>query len=180
MFDPDELRKASEELDDDPHGLRGCLLTPERFASGTFAQAFPSIFNEYVDCRVQGLPRDVAAIEALEMIRHGVDLSNAYQIATAMECNPYVKARFRKVLESKDAKKDLWTVNKAINHLLRLVEDGSVRDTTRLNAINSLNAMCGYVTLDDGLQRRVTQTIRDFERLSAGYGGGGSEARLMN
>ena len=180
MFDPNELhRKANEHDEEDGEGLRGSLLPPHRFASATFAQAFPLIFNDYVDLRVQGIPRDVAVIEALDMIRHEIDITNAYSISAAMETNPYVKTRFRKVLEAKDAKKEMWTVNKAIFHLLQLVEDRAVRDTTRLNAINSLNAMCGYVTLDDGLQRRVTQTLRDFERLSAGYGGG-NEARLMN
>jgi hypothetical protein len=174
MFDPNELRKAADEPEDDPNGLRGCQLAPDRFASATFAQAFPTLFNDYVECRIQGLPRDVAAIEALEMIRLGIDMANAYQLGTAMETNPYVKARFRKSLSEKDAKKDLWTVNKAINHLLRLVEDQDVRDTTRLNAINSLNSLCGYATLDDGLSRRVQQTLRDFDRLNAIYEGGGS------
>jgi hypothetical protein len=180
MFDPKALREANDEVPDDPHGLRGCTLGPHRLASATFAQAFPAMFDDYVDARIQGLPKDMAAVEALDMIRLEIDMSNAYQLGCAMESNPYVKSRFWKVLNGKDIKRDLWTMHKAVMHLLRFIEDSSVRDTTRLNAVNSLNAMCGYVQLDENLQRRVTQTMRDFEKLNTDWQDKNGGVRLMN
>jgi hypothetical protein len=186
MFDPDELKRLNAEDEEDTHGLRGATIDPARLASPALAQAMPAIYNDYVDLRVQGIPRDMAAIEAMEAIRHGIDISNINAVAAALEMNPYTRARFRKVLESKDIKRELWSRNKAVNHLLQLVEDQSVRDTTRLNAISALNVFCGYQTVDDGLARRVQQTLKDFDRLNAEYsdiikvGKGDDGAPLMN
>jgi hypothetical protein len=46
--------------------------------------------------------------------------------------------------------------------LLKLIEDPRVRDTTRLNAINSLNALTGLITLDDATKKRIGHTLEDF------------------
>ncbi len=182
MIDPDELRREAGEKTEAEHeeGLRGSRLAPHRLASPIFAQTFPKIFDTYVECRVDGLPRDLAAMEALQMIRLQIDLSNVDQLALAMESNAYVKLRMRKVAASKDIKKDLWPIHRSVVTLLQMIEDSSVRDTTRLNAVAQLNAMCGYVTLDEGLSRRVNQTLRDFERLDAGFSMGEGERRTLN
>ncbi len=149
--------------------LRGRGLDVQKLASPAFAQSMPGCFDAYIEYRMQGIPREMAIIQAFEMIRYGMDMTNVHKYAQAIETNMYVRGRFFKLLEGKDPKKDLWTQNKAVFHLLSLVEDSDVRDTTRLNAINALNAMMGYVTLDEGLQKRVNQTLRDFERLDVDW-----------
>ena len=50
--------------------------------------------------------------------------------------------------------------------LLKLIEDPRVRDTTRLNAINSLNALTGLITLDDATKKRIGHTLEDFWKMS--------------
>jgi hypothetical protein len=149
--------------------LRGRGLDIQKLASPAFAQSMPKCFDDYIEYRLQGVPREMSVIQAFEMIRYGMDMTDVRKYAQAMETNQYVRARFFKRLEGKDPKKDLWTQNKAVFHLLSLVEDPDVRDTTRLNAINTLNAMMGYCTLDEGLSRRVQQTLRDFERLDVDW-----------
>jgi hypothetical protein len=138
---------------------------PAKFADASFAQAHSHAFDAYVDLRVRGVPRDLAVMEAFELISLGADLGNVDKLGMAAEVNPYVKARFNEVLESKVIKTDLWTKNRAVHNLLKLIEDPRVRDTTRLNAINSLNALCEYVTLDEGLKKRIGNSIADFEKI---------------
>ncbi|PMS29644.1 hypothetical protein [Trinickia symbiotica] len=136
------------------------------FANAAYAQQFHPCFDAYVELRAKGIPRDIAVIEAFELIRLNVSLHNVDALGRAADCNPYVKARFEHALNSKSIKDELWTQHKAVLALLRLIEDPRVRDTTRLNAINSLNAMCGYLELDDSTKRRVGHTLADFYRMS--------------
>uniref|UniRef100_E1T7F5 Uncharacterized protein n=1 Tax=Burkholderia sp. (strain CCGE1003) TaxID=640512 RepID=E1T7F5_BURSG len=135
---------------------------PFDFADPAYAQRFCQLFDAYIELRVKGVPRDMAVMEAFELIRLRVSLHNVDQLGRAADANPYVKARFEKELAAKAVKSDLWTQNKAVHNLLKLIEDPRVKDTTRLNAINALNAMCGYLELDDGMKRKIGHTLADF------------------
>ncbi|MBB4515835.1 hypothetical protein [Paraburkholderia fungorum] len=135
---------------------------PFDFADPDYAQRFYQLFDAYIDARVKGIPRDMAVIDAFELIRLRVSLHNVDQLGRAADANPYVKARFDKALAAKVVKSDLWTQNKAVHNLLKLIEDPRVRDTTRLNAINALNAMCGYLEMDEGMKRKIGHTLADF------------------
>jgi hypothetical protein len=139
---------------------------PKEFADAEYARQYAESFDKYAELRVQGKTRDMALLEAFELIRYGVDLSNLSKLAFAADINPYVQSKFNALLASKDPKKDLWSERKAVNRLLQLIEDGSVRDSTRLNAINALNILLGYVSLDEGTARRVGHTLADFARLN--------------
>ena len=152
----------------------GGAYVPHKFAREEFANRYSDNFDEFIELLAQGTPRDLAAIEAFEMVRYGIDMRNADQVGMAAEVNPYFKARYRKMLAAKDARRDMWTENDSINHLLRLVKDPRVRDATRLNAINALNVLCGYVQLDELTARRVGKTIADFERQNAAWVAAGS------
>ncbi|WP_035475144.1 hypothetical protein [Burkholderia sp. WSM2230] len=140
---------------------------PFEFADPDYAQRFHQLFDAYIESRVKGIPRDLAVIDAFELIRLRVSLHNVDQLGRAADANPYVKARFEKALAAKAVKSDLWTQNKAVHNLLKLIEDPRVRDTTRLNAINTLNAMCGYLDLDDGMKRKIGHTLEDFYAMRA-------------
>jgi hypothetical protein len=143
------------------------VYNPHDFADPAYAQEFHTLFDEYVEQRVKGIPRDLAVIEAFELIRLQISLHNVDQLGRAADCNPYVKARFEKALAAKSIKGELWTQHKAVLNLLKLIEDPRVRDTTRLNAINSLNAMCGYLELTDEMKRRIGHTLADLYRMSS-------------
>ncbi|RKT25483.1 hypothetical protein B0G69_1199 [Paraburkholderia sp. RAU2J] len=140
---------------------------PFEFADAEYAQQFHPCFDAYIELRVKGMPRDLAVIEAFELIRLKVSLHNAEELGRAADCNPYVKARFEKVLAAKAVTSDLWTQNRAVHNLLKLIEDPRVRDTTRLNAINALNVMCGYLELDDSVKRKIGHTLEDFYKMTA-------------
>ena len=142
---------------------------PYDFADPEYAHEFHTLFDKYIELRVRGIPSDLAAIDAFELIRLRISLHNVEQLGRAADCNPYVKERFDKALAAKDVKNDLWTRNRAAHSLLKLIEDPRVRDTTRLNAINALNALCGYVDLDEGLKRKIGHTLADFQRMSAAH-----------
>jgi hypothetical protein len=139
--------------------------SPHDFADPSYAQQFNPCFDTYVELRVRGVPRDLAVIDAFELIRLKISLHNVDQLGMAADSNPYVKVRFDKVLAAK-ATEDLWDGKKAVLNLLKLIEDPRVRDTTRLNAINSLNALTGLVTLDDATKRRIGHTLEDFWKMS--------------
>jgi hypothetical protein len=147
--------------------MADAIYSPKDFADEAYAKEYAQSFDRYAELRVFGKTKDMALIEAFELIKYSVDLGNLHQLAYACEVNPYVQRKFNELLEGKDPKTEMWSEKKAINRLLQLIEDPGVRDTTRLNAINALNVLCGYVSLDDGLARRVGHTLADFAILSA-------------
>lgn len=144
------------------------------FAMEAIALQKTAPFDEYVELRVKGYPRDTAVIEAFNLLEFGHDIRYASAVGAACDANPYVKRKYKEVLESKDARQDLWTQNESVNELLRLIRDPRVRDATRLNAIVQLNVLCGYVQLDDTMKRRVDRTISDFKRQHAEWVAAGS------
>ncbi|MFL9939992.1 hypothetical protein [Paraburkholderia graminis] len=137
---------------------------PFEFASPDYAAEFHPCFDAYIELRVQGIPRDMAVIDAFELIRLRVDVRNADALGMAADANPYVKARFAKVLAAKTTE-ELWDGKKAVLKLLTLIEDPRVRDTTRLNAVHALNALTGLITLDDGTKRKIGHTLQDFWKM---------------
>jgi len=149
-------------------------FSPVDFASPEYAEKVSLSFDEYIKLRVVGIPRDSAVIEAFELIRYGVNTDNADLLGLAADCNPYVKQRYPAVLASKDIKRDLWTQNDAANAYLRMIKDPRVRDATRLNAINSLTALCQYVDFDELTAKRVDKTISEFKRQHAAWEAAGS------
>jgi hypothetical protein len=156
-----------EDQDDDTDDTKGQRFDPQKFACPTMAYEYEEQFNAYVELRVMGTPRELALMEAFDMLRTGADLSNVRTVALAADMNPYVRVHFKKVLREKDIKRDMWSEKMAVNRLLELVNDDSVRDSTRLNAITALNVLCGYIQLDEATSRRVGHTLADFARLNA-------------
>lgn len=147
--------------------MKGMVYDPQKFSCPNTAYEYKANFDVYVELRVRGIPRDLAVVEAFDMIRLGVDMGNVRQLAFACDINQYVRIRFRQVLENKDIKKDLWSERTAVNKLLELVNDESVRDSVRLNAIVQLNVLCGYIQLDEAMSKRIGHTLADFARLQA-------------
>jgi hypothetical protein len=158
---------SNTEAEDDKPKTYGMVFDPAKFADSMMAYDHQESFDEYIELRVQGVSRELALIEAFDMIRQGIDLGNINKLAFAADLNPYVKQQFRKVLASKDIKRDLWSEHMAVNRLLELVNDSNVRDTTRLNAITALNVLCGYIQLDEATSRRVGHSLADFARMNA-------------
>ncbi len=145
------------------------VYDPRDFADEQFAVEHAAVFDKYVQLRVMGTSRDLAVVEALEMVRLGINTDNARHLAFAFEQNPYVRRRFTKVLESKDVKVELWSERKAVHRLLEIIEDPCVRESTRLNAIVQLNVLCGYIQLDDGMSRRIGHSLADFAKLNSDF-----------
>lgn len=144
------------------------MYDPKDFACPDFASDHAPVFDKYVELRVIGYAAAHAVIEAFEMIKHGIKLDNASALGYACDINPYVRGKFKKALESKDVKRDMWSERMSVHKLLEFINDPTVRDATRLNAINALNVLCGYVSLDDATAKRVGHTLADFAKLEAG------------
>src|SRR5579864_8066275 len=100
---------------------------PVLFADREFAEECAPCFDYFIEQIVKGVSKDVAIIDAFQMIRKNVNTANAYELAFAAECNPYVKERFDKVLAAKKPT-ELWSVNQSLYSLLRLVNDRRTRD----------------------------------------------------
>lgn len=148
-------------------------FSPIDFATPEYAQRVSISFDEYIKLRVIGIPRHIAIMEAFELVRYGISTDNADALGMAADCNPYVKERYTAALASKDVKRDLWSLNEAVNQLLRIVKNPSERGATRLNAIGQLNLLCGYVEVDDATKRRIGHTLADFQKLDANWQAGG-------
>ncbi|WP_438394834.1 hypothetical protein [Caballeronia sp. DA-9] len=130
---------------------------PFEFADPAYAQKYYMLFDAYIELRVRGTPRDLAVIDAFELIRLRVSLYNVDQLGFAADSNPYVKIRFDKVLSEKMAS-ELWDGKKSMHNLLKLIEDPRVRESTRLNAIKELNVLAGITTIDQqGNSKRAPQ-----------------------
>jgi hypothetical protein len=140
---------------------------PKDFADEQYARKYASPFNKYAELRVLGKTREMAMLEAFEIIKHGMGTDNIGRLGLAAEMNPYVQERMAHHLSKKDVRKELWSEKKAVRKLLELIEDESVRDSTRLNAITALNVLCGYVQMDEAMSKRVGHTLADFAKLSA-------------
>lgn len=159
--------------EDNPDHVGG-RYDPYHLAKQSTALEYPEAYDDYAELRAQGVPADLALIEAFEMLRFGMELNNLKLIELAVETNPYFKRRYKEVLAAKDIKRDLWTQNESVNQLLRIVKDPRTRDATRLNAIVHLNVMCKYVELDELTTRRVDKTIAEFQRQHAAWQAAGS------
>ena len=153
--------------DDDKTDMEGRRFDPKMFANPATAYEYQYQFDAYVELRVDGVPRELAMMEAFDMISTGADLTNIRNVALAADINPYVRIQFKKVLRERDIKRDMWSEKMAVNRLLELVNDETVRDSTRLNAITALNVLCGYIQLDADTSRRVGHTLADFARLNS-------------
>lgn len=140
---------------------------PKDFANEQYARAYAQSFNKYAELRVLGKTREMAILEAFELIKHGMETSNIGRLGLAAEMNPYVQERMAHHLSKKDVRKDLWSEKKAVRKLLELIEDDGVRDSTRLNAITALNVLCGYVQMDEAMSKRVGHTMADFAKMTA-------------
>ena len=137
---------------------------PFDFADPAYAQKFHECFDAYIELRVKGIPRDLAVIDAFELIRLRASLHNVDQLGMAADSNQYVKVRFAKSLAAK-ATEDLWDGKKAAHNLLKLIEDPRVRDTTRLNAIAQLNVLLGIVEITEkGNTKLIDKSMADFYR----------------
>ncbi len=141
---------------------------PHQMADEDMAERYTA-FDTYVDLRVGGTHPEQALIEAFEMFKNKIDISNVPLLARAIETNPYIKFRFREVLEGKDVQKELFTKHQAVNHYLSFIKNPNIRESTRLNALNALCAMVGYLAFDEFTKRRVHQTVADFEKLDASF-----------
>ncbi len=140
---------------------------PKDFANEQYARTFAQSFNKYAELRVLGKTREMAILEAFELIKHGMETNNIGRLGLAAEMNPYVQERMAHHLAKKDVRKELWSEKKAVRKLLELIEDDSVRDSTRLNAITALNVLCGYVQMDESMSKRVGHTLADFAKMNA-------------
>lgn len=137
---------------------------PADFANEAWAERFYIAFDDFIELRIKGMDREVAIITAFEMIKYGARLHNAHELAVAAESNPYYRKRFDPRLKDKEPT-DLWDGNKALNHLLRLVESETVRDSVRLNAIKELNILLGITEIDDkGATKLIDKSLSDFYR----------------
>jgi hypothetical protein len=135
---------------------------PSLFADPEFAEEFAPCFDYFIDQLVKGVSKDIAIIDAFMMFQKNVNIGNAYALATAAECNPYVKERFDTVLESKKPT-ELWSVNKSLHNLLKLVNDRGTRDSARVQAIKELNVMAGITEIDEfGKTRSGSGSLSDF------------------
>ncbi|MEJ8856363.1 hypothetical protein WKW79_17415 [Variovorax robiniae] len=145
---------------------KGCSFDPQKFATRGLAEEHPTSFQTYVDLRLRGISQDLALIEAFEMIRLGIDLSNISTLTLAIETNPFVRQRIDAALEAASIKTDLWSEKRAVHKLLKMVEDPSVRDGVRLQAIDRLNILCGYVVLEDDVNDRPSagSSLKDYQR----------------
>jgi hypothetical protein len=148
---------------------QGCTFDPQRFASPDLAHEYSDAFQTYIELRLRGITRDMALIEAFEMIRFGIDLSNIKMLTLAIETNPYVRQKLDEALERSDVKEGLWSEKRAVHSLLKIIEDIHERGSTRLNAITQLNVLCGYVQLEESDANKVQQTVADFQRQHAAW-----------
>jgi len=139
---------------------------PMMLADVNFAKEFSVLFDRYIDLRCNGMPADMAVIDAFDLIQNGLSLDNVHQLGLACDVNDYVREGMKRKLSSVDIRNDLWPKHRAVHALLKLIEDPNERGTTRLNAINALNAFCGYVEICD-VTRRRTHSLQDFYRLTA-------------
>lgn len=146
------------------------VYEPATLAGKEFAEEFPGLFKKYIALRVDGVPSDLAVIEAFELIQCGISLDNVRQLGMACDVNPYVKEGIKTALAASDIRQDLWPEHRAVHALLKMIEDPRVRESTRLNAIVHLNALCGYVVLDeDEVKSKVHQTVQDYQRQHAAW-----------
>src|SRR5579864_3252577 len=90
---------------------------PKEFADAAYALQFAEPFERFAELRVQGKSRDMALMEAFELIKHGASLENVHKLAFAADINPYVQVQFHVLLNRKDPKKDMWSERKEINRL---------------------------------------------------------------
>jgi hypothetical protein len=135
---------------------------PSLFADPDFAEECAPCFDYFIDQLAKGVSKDIAIIDAFMMIRKNVSLANAYELAVAAECNPYVKERFDKVLAAKKPT-ELWSVNKSLHSLLRLVNDRRTRDSAKIQAIKELNVMAGITMVDEfGKTHGTGNSLSDF------------------
>lgn len=140
---------------------------PKQFADEAYARDYAQLFDKYAELRVYGKPRDMAVLEAFELIKNGIDTGNVHRLGLAAETNRYVQERMAYWTARKDVRKDLWPEKKAVRKLLELIEDDGVRESVRLNAITALNVLCGYVQMDDEQSRRIGHTMADFAKMEA-------------
>ncbi|MEX3930860.1 hypothetical protein AB4Y32_03405 [Paraburkholderia phymatum] len=130
------------------------IYSPQDFANGDFAKECAPCYDRFIELRILGIPRDLAIVDAFDMIAQGASLKNAEQLGLAAELNPYVKARFDAALEAKKPTQ-LWTANKSISRLLRLIENPNSKGSDKMAAIKELNVLCGITVIDEQGRSRV-------------------------
>ena len=87
--------------------MEAVTFDPKEFAEPEDAKLYPDEFGAYAELRVIGIASDLALMEAFDMVRFGLDLSNVKQLALACEVNPFVRLRRGEILEAKSIKADL-------------------------------------------------------------------------
>lgn len=134
---------------------------PGDFVDAEFAQECADCFDTFIELIIEGVPRDLAIIDAFQMIRYNANLANADALAMAAMCNPYVKTRLATRL--KDAKPtDLWNEKKAINHLLAILKHEKTRGADRIAAIDRLNVLLDITVTDEAGRTRKVPTLDDL------------------
>ncbi|MCX4170692.1 MULTISPECIES: hypothetical protein [Paraburkholderia] len=135
--------------------------SPIDFADQEFAKECAPCFDYFIEQLVKGIPRDIAIIDAFQMIRKNVSLFNAHELGLAAECNPYVKDRLDVALAEKKASA-LWNTNKSINRMLKIVENPREKGQTKIAAMKELNVLVGITVVDENGQTRAGRSLEDF------------------
>jgi len=118
-------------------------------ARGYIDDDLARIYNLYVDNLMRGCTPEESALRLHILPEHV-----AKWVRTA-ESDPYVIERKKAALKAFDAKTE-WTVNTAIIHLIRMVENGWEKGNVRLGAIKELNVLLGITTVDADGNTRVS------------------------
>lgn len=142
------------------------VYSPRDFANYEFAIECYDCFDRYIELRIFGVHREIAIIDAFEMISCGASIANAHQLAIAAETNQYFKHNFKQRLAATRTS-EFWDTNKSVNHLLCMLEDENVRDTVRFAAIRELNVMFGITIIDEHGNTRRGMSLDDFYKLES-------------
>ncbi|MBC8640183.1 hypothetical protein IAG25_25460 [Caballeronia sp. EK] len=135
--------------------------SPGDFVEPEFAAECADCFDAFIELIIEGVPRDLAIIDAFQMIKYSANIGNADALAMAAQCNPYVKTRLAARL--KDAKPtDLWSEKKAINHLLAILKSEKTRGADKIAAIDRLNVLLDITVIDEAGRTKKVPTLDDL------------------
>jgi hypothetical protein len=135
------------------------LATPRDFASEQFALNNLSIYERYMDMRVQGHPSGRVFRILFGEAYVGDNLMQAR--IYALENNPYYRREFPRKLEAIKIQ-DLWNPKVAVHELISLVRDPYAKESARLSAMKELNVITKIVIIDESGQSKPGRTLDDF------------------
>ena len=133
---------------------------PSFIVTAQWAEGNSYKLDRYVECRVMGYPRRIAAGLTLGLSDIiGIDWENANgecpldRIALAVECNPVCRKRMNAAIERFDYVDNHWSRTQGTLALLDLLNSDKSSPEVKLKAVAALNNMTLSTPLPADMQR---------------------------